>query len=314
MDEVRNERRPLDLSDAIRANMAAGLPAAGPVAMVSHTDPAPLDAVASRFVETLGREYRLHVERVAELDSRLVVATQDRDATRAERDAARAEVKRLQDDRSHVCTEGCSFGRHVAFQGRKLVDQITEERNNARKMRDETLNRIEIVARERDVAVATIEEKDAQIDFLIEERDRYREEMLRRYTTAQVGDAQASEAELVAKPLRATIARLRDRVANLEHSNALTLDRNTELQGYLDCRERRQNAAEAEVASLALTVDTLRECFRKVEDSVTSEKVGRALDTPPAVRRADHLADAVRQVRHEIRRITARPIVSPNQH
>jgi chromosome segregation ATPase len=62
----------------------------------------------------------------------------------------------------------------------------------------------------------------------------------RLYTAAEVGDAQASEAELVAGPLRR-------RIAELERTLAREVNRNTDLEAQAEDADRRINALTGQV-------------------------------------------------------------------
>jgi chromosome segregation ATPase len=320
LDDIRAQRDGADLGDMLKANLAAAdtadtaagpraqrragrrdnfmtqarsdanlIPDAAAKVALAMTDLGPLDEVAGRFVETLAREYRFHVERVAELDHRIMVLQEHH---RAEHQADHEEIVTLRSQR-----ERARAGAYAA---------------NARAERLE----------------AELAEARAEIE--------------RRYTARQVGDAQASEAELVSKPLRDRIASLERGLANEMSANARLANqaadelavrreseadlqtarvritslerREAELQGWLDCREKRQNEAEARAAKANTNAETLRQSVRVIADAVSHEAVTKALD-PDTMDHPDYratLRDQMRQVRHEVQRIVTRQaLISP---
>lgn len=285
----------------------------------------PLDTRAFDAINALVVDYRFHVERVEELDDRLRITVSERDGAREraaqwgiDRRTERHRADRLQREindhvcrvRGHVCVERCKPNSHVATEGRhRLIEaerhaenleserqgliegrradhaeivKLREDRDAARKTRDEIGNRLEIVARQRD---------DMRAD-----RDRARAERDRRYTPAQMGDAQASEAELVASPLR-------KRIRDLEAQNA-------QLQEWLTSRENRQRHAENEVRTLRFKLDRYQSAFVTIANVVARAAVSQAVDpenpgydTGPS--RAT-LRDVVRQIRHQVRETNGR--------
>jgi len=265
-------------------------------------------------------DYRLHVERVQELDKRLSRALLALRSTRSERDQAIAErdgareravffniapptekqrADRLQRDvdnhvckvlSGHVCTERCKPNSHVAHEGRHRLNEAEA--------------RVADLESERHGLISGRRADHEEIVALRESRDEWRSqaeralaEVSRRYTAAQVGDAQASEAELVAAPLR---------------------ERVRELEKWLDRRQECQNRAENEASRLRVANKALDEFYRKVADTVAAEAVSQAIDpenpdyeTEPS--RAT-LRNVARQVRQEVRR-TKRTVVNlPDSH
>lgn len=141
-------------------------------------------------LDNLVQDYRYHVERVAELTVKLRETTRERDEA-----SGRA--------------------------GQWDLDRHTEQRRADRLQHEVTMVRAEM---ERNLAklLATREELEAakaDVERLADERDRALAEVNRRFTSAQVGDYQTSEANLVAQPLRAQIRRLHEELVKERDAN-----------------------------------------------------------------------------------------------
>lgn len=375
MDEIRKERRPLYSTAPIEGHPRYG--EAVNAAASNPTEPELRDAFAA--LNAFADKFVMYRDRVAELDQRLATVTAERDGAReraaawdidrhTERDRADrlqreatfyqdarrqtledlgrvaqerdAVIKRAEDHvcvvRGHVCTERCKPNSHVSTEGRHrlqeaeaLVIKLERERDEARQFGDTLTAQLERTIKSRD---------EAQ-----EARDAARRERDERYTAAQVGNLQASEAELVSAPLKASLATARNRVASLEaglakemKSNAslanqaaeelgarrecerqvhAALERVRELEDWLGCREARQREAENLLEIERRKVATLKAFLVKVADTVSAEAVGQAIDpeNPDFDTDPSHatLRNVARQVRHEIRRTQATLSNSP---
>lgn len=150
--------------------------------------------------------------------------------------------------RAHVCVDRCRPNQHVAFEGRALVDRLETSIRELREGLDAKQSALDTMADNLRLSQGQV--RDLQ------------DEVASRYTKEQVANLQASEAELVAAPLRR-------RIGDLEQS--------------LAARDRMLAEATRVISQVA--------------DAVFQPAVGESMGVRPDTVYAARLAQALRSVR-----------------
>lgn len=137
-----------------------------------------------------------------------------------------------------------------------------------------------------------------ELEDMLERGERKASEDQRLYTAAEVGDAQASEAELVAKPLRR-------RIGELERVLAQEVNRNTDLEAQVEDADRRINALTGQVREY--------DHDRHTEKQRADRERQRASELKDRLSSAQEEADA-QEYRHDQERKEAARSIAARDH